>query len=91
MLNISAEEIEEDTSEEDSEDYTYTWVTATNTKSHEGQSTVLSPKFASNSSQPNSTLVTMGTSKTRTGKLKLPESKYLYNCCIQSKYELSPF
>jgi len=89
LLNISAEEIEEDTSEEDSEDYTYTWVTATNTKSHE--STVPSPKFASNTSQPNSTLVAVGTSKTRTGKLKLPEGKYLYNCCIQSKYELSPF
>ena len=77
MLNISAEEVEEDTSEGDSEDYTFTWVTATNTKSHEGQSP--STKFASYTSQPNSTLVAVGTSKTRTGKLKLPESKYLYN------------
>lgn len=69
LLNISAEEVEEDSTEIDSEDYTYTWVTATNTKSNIGQSSVPSSKYVTDSSHPNSTV---GTSKTRTGKLKLP-------------------
>ena len=83
MLNISAEEIEEDVCDSDN-DYTYTWVTesAANTKSNMRQNTVPSTQIINSADTPSTTLISAEKTPSlkrsadtaalsRTGKLKL--------------------